>query len=301
MGRVTFVSMFFEDVSSLDLGGTGTRAGKRAKREAPSFGFAATQVPSDVKPVEKKVRPKPEVPVTRDEWLQRLVVTPEEAARIVAYEQGTERWLQSRVGRITSSNFGAACGLNKHSSPRALVKQMLWGEFKGNVATRWGSDHEDVARDEYLAVRRAELPFAFGDEYDLVIAIDVEECGLVINPERAWMGNSPDGIITLTRQSGAQEKGLLEIKCPFAKKFYRPDPVPIYYKAQVQGTMGNMGLPWCDFVVWTPTGMEVTHMPFEKEFWDGVLLPGVTSFYFDRYLPLALRKENGELEEGCVE
>lgn len=291
--------MFFDDVSTLELGSSSTN--KRPKRSgAPSFGFQATEVPSA--PVVKAPRPKPAVPVTREEWLARLVVTPEQAARIVAYEQGTREWLDSRVGRVTSSNFGAAVGLNKHSSPRALLKQMLWGEFKGNAATRWGSEHEDLARDEYLAVKRVELPFTFGaNQDDMVVAIDVEECGLVINPERAWMGNSPDGIITLTRESGAQEKGLLEIKCPFGKKFYRPDPVPIYYKAQVQGTMGNMGLAWCDFVVWTPTGMEVTHMPFEPDFWSNVLLPGVTSFYFDRYLPLALRKENGELEEGCVD
>lgn len=291
--------MFFEDVSTLDFGDKAARYTKRVKREAPGFGVGAC---AEVVPVAPKApRPKPAVPVTRDVWMARLQVTPEDAARIVAYNQGTREWLDSRVGRITSSNFGAAVGLNKFTSPRALLKQMLWGEFKGNVATRWGSEHEDVAREEYMALKRAELPFQFGDADDCVVDIQVEECGLVINPERAWMGNSPDGIITLVRQSGATERGLLEIKCPYKKTFYRPDPVPAYYNAQVQGTMGNMGLSWCEFVVWTPTGIEITHIPFDPTFWDTTLLPGVTSFYFNQYLPLALRKENGELEEGSVQ
>ena len=239
-------------------------------------------------------------PLTREEWLRQLEVTEEQAAVIVNYEQGTPEWLASRVGRITSSNFGAAIGDNKYTSPRALLKQMLWGEFKGNAATRWGSEHEDVARDEYIAIVRAQIAAA-QQEDDVLVDIDVKECGLVINPSRAWMGNSPDGLITLTYASGRTERGLLEIKCPFRQEFYAPDPVPLYYYAQVQGTMGNMGLPWCDFVVWTPTGVQVTRVPFNQEYWDTRLLPGVTSFYFDQYLPLALAKENGELVPNTLD
>jgi putative phage-type endonuclease len=253
----------------------------------------------DVEEVEE-LPPRRNPPMTREEWMQRLEVTQEQAEAIKNYEQGTAAWLQSRVGRITGSNFGAAIGVNKYTSPRALLKQMLWGEFKGNAATRWGSENEDVARDEYVEVKRAEIATAPESE-DAVVGIQVEECGLVINPERPWMGNSPDGIITLTYKSGASVKGLLEIKCPYRKEFYTPDPVPTYYYAQIQGTMGNLGLPWCDFVVWTPTAIQVTRVPFDQTYWDTKLLPGVTSFYFDKYLPLALHKENGTLRPNSLD
>jgi putative phage-type endonuclease len=244
----------------------------------------------------RKITP-PSTPVTREAWLERLVVTADQVDVISKYEQGSPAWLASRVGRLTASNFGAATGMNKYSSPRSLLKQMLWGEFKGNAATRWGSAHENTARDEYVAVKRGEV----GVGADPLTGVEVEEVGLMINTERCWMGNSPDGIVVLTRESGAVERGLLEIKCPYKKEFYTPDPVPPHYYAQIQGTMGNLSLPWCEFVVWTPTGLQVTHVPFDSTFWNAKLLPALTTFYFDTYVPLAVSKENGILEEGCVE
>lgn len=264
----------------------------------PSSGRAAAAV----KPaVTVRLVPR-DPPMSKEEWLAKLEVTPEQAATIVNYEQGSADWLQSRVGRITSSNFGAAIGTNKYTSPRALLKQMLWGEFKGNAATRWGTENEDVARDEYIQIIKDQIKNGdFNGQDDPLVDIAVKECGLVINPERPWMGNSPDGLITFTYASGKTEVGLLEIKCPYKKEFYTPDPVPSYYFAQVQGTMGNMRLPWCDFVVWTPTGVQITRVPFDQAFWDTTLLPGVTRFYFDQYVPLALAKENNTLQPGTLD
>lgn len=224
--------------------------------------------------------------ITTDSWMARLQVTQTQADEIARLQQGSPEWLQSRVGRITASNFGAAMGINKYLSRNGLLRQLLWGGFTGNVATRWGQDHEDIARDEYIRIK-AEV---CGRDN-----VSVRETGLVINPERPWMGNSPDGIITLE-----QEEGLLEIKCPFKQTFYSPDPVPDYYYAQIQGTMGNLGLPWCDFVVWTPNGTQVTRVEFDQPYWENQLLPKVTEFYFQLYLPLAIHKENGTLQHGSI-
>lgn len=269
---------------------------KRAREEcdaAPAFPFqlpqnraAVSTAPPPV-PVEPPAKRVVTVRIDASDWLARLHVTPEQAAAIQLYEQGSEPWLQSRVGRLTASNFGAASGVNKYTSPKALLKQMLWGEFKGNAATRYGSAHEDIARDEYIRVKRAEG-----------VNLAVTETGLVINPVRPWMGNSPDGLIDVTHPDGTVERGLLEIKCPYRQQFYTPDPVPFYYFAQIQGTMGNLQLPWCDFVVWTPTGIQITRVPFDASYWETRLLPALTTFYFDMYVPLAVAKENGELEEG---
>lgn len=269
---------------------------KRATRPTSDFQFSLpdNQSAELEESCKRAKRAPPTAFVTREEWLQRLHTTQEQADEIAKLEQGTAAWLRSREGRLTGSNFGAAAGMNKYTSPRALLKQMLWGEFKGNAATRWGSAHEDTARDEYVVLKRSEVAAQN-------ISVEVEQMGLVINPERSWMGNSPDGVIVLRHADGRVERGLLEIKCPYRKTFYTPDPVPSYYFAQIQGTMGNLGLPWCDFVVWTPTGIQVTHVPFDAAFWDAKLLPALHTFYFDLYVPLALDKENGLLEEGCVE
>ena len=53
-------------------------------------------------------------PTTHDMWMERLNITQEGADIISRLEQGTQAWLDSRKGRITGSNFGAAIGVNKY-------------------------------------------------------------------------------------------------------------------------------------------------------------------------------------------
>lgn len=287
------------DAGAVTVGELQTRWQDAKRSATPGFRFTLPGV-SGVEAIDRPVKKRKmrEQAMSREEWMAQLNVTPEQVQLISSYVQGTPEWLASRVGRLTASNFGAAARMNKYSSPRSLLKQMLWGEFKGNAATRWGSAHEDTARQEYIAVKQEDV----GAESDDALAkVEVEEVGLVINPQRPWMGNSPDGIVVLTYASGKVERGLLEIKCPYKKEFYTPDPVPPHYFAQIQGTMGNLSLPWCDFVVWTPTGLQVTRVDFDAAFWDTKLLPALTTFYNDMYVPLALAKENGVLDDGCVD
>lgn len=245
--------------------------------------------------------------ITAIEFIDRLIVTEEESMTISKYEQKSQAWLDARKGRITASNFGAAVGRNPYQTRRALLKQMLWSSFRGNVATRWGCDNEPVACETYVVAKQLEIAQqvdrvanASEEEKDSIVTeLYVEERGLVINPERPWMGNSPDGIVHVTYASGRKEVALLEIKCPFKKVFY-PDTVPTQYMAQIQGTMGNLKLPWCDFVVWTPTETQITRVPFDPTYWNEMLV-GLTEFYFHEYVPAAVHKENGLLGEGEVE
>jgi hypothetical protein len=297
----------FEFSDALELEALKRRRVTKDTDAATAFPFTV-QFAHDVAPTAKTSSPTASPASSaedRQQWLDRLSVTPEQAVEIAKYVQGSSEWLQSRVGRITASNFGAAAGLNTFMSPRALLKQLLWGGFHGCEATRWGNDNELNGKLSYLRNKREEFgitkPGAHGDGgEDYVTEIDVEDTGLVINPARSWMGNSPDGIIHLTYHSGRTEKGLLEIKCPFKKMFYTPDPVPVYYYAQIQGTMGNLQLSWCDFVVWTPSGTQITRVPFDPVFWNDQLLPKVSHFYFETYVPLAIRKQKGLLATGKI-
>lgn len=240
--------------------------------------------------------PPPTVPLTTEDVLRSLQITPEQSYAIANIPQGSQEWLDVRKNRITASNFGAAIGMNKYKSPRGLLKDLLWNTFRGNAATRWGTEHEDVARDAYVAYIRNEINTGRSN----YTSIRVEETGLYVNPSFPWMGSSPDGVVHVTQRDGTSLKFLLEIKCPFGKKFYDP-PVPSYYNCQIQGVMANMGLPFCHFVVWTPTGFQITYVNFDKEFWDTQLLPGLQHFYFNDYLPLVVAKHNNELEEGAIE
>ena len=247
----------------------------------------AVPVPKRVVPLSERVSP--------EDVLKSLSVSPDDSKRIASIPQGTQEWLDARKNRLTASNFGAAVGLNRYKSARGLCKDMLWSTFKGNAATRWGSEHEDVARDAYLAHVRAEID-AGTSPYT---SIRVEETGLYVNPDRPWMGSSPDGIVHVTTKDGGSHKFLLEIKCPFRKQFYNP-PVPVYYNCQIQGVMANMDLPHCDFVVWHPGGLQITRVSFDQEFWDTTLYPGLESFYHKMYLPAVVAKQNGLLSPGEI-
>ena len=266
--------------------------------------------PANAAPVQIK---KPLIPrdplLTMNDLIQRIQVTPEQIETIEKLKQGSVEWLESRKFRLTGSNFGSAVGSNFFTTPTQLVKEMLWNTFKGNVATQWGSDHEDDAREQYLTLKRAEMAAGHVnipiDQTDPIVAIDIETTGLLINQDRPYLGNSPDGIIILTFQSGKVEKGLLEIKCPYkyrtGNKFY-PE-VPPHYMDQMQGLMGNLDrdLKWAEFVCWNPQHMDIRHIPFDSEYWNGTLLPALNSFYHDLYLPALLKKENNMLYEGEIE
>lgn len=241
-------------------------------------------------------RARPAKPITEQEVLQGLEVDTEDVYNIANIPQGTQRWLDARKNRLTASNFGAAIGMNRYKSPKGLLKDMLWNTFKGNIATRWGSEHEDVARDAYLAHVRADIAAGKGD----YASIEVEETGLHINPDRPWLGSSPDGVVHVTKRDGTKESFLLEIKCPYRKKFYEP-AVPDYYMCQIQGVMANMQLPHCDFVVWIPGDLQITRVAFDTEFWEKTLFPGLEHYYFQRYLPAIVAKHNGDLEHGDTE
>lgn len=215
-------------------------------------------------------------------------ITDDDSHRIANYTQGTPEWLKSRENRLTASNFGAAVGLNPYCSPLTLLKDMLWKTFQGNEATRWGSEHEDEARQAYMLELKRSNEFA---------DVNIRESGLYINPSVPWLGCSPDGVITATRPDGSTFEYLLEIKCPFKKRFYTP-PVPAYYNCQIQGLMALMNLDFCDFVVWVPGRMQVTRVMASPTFWNEFMLPRLRGFYFDMYLPAYVAKCNGELEYG---
>jgi exodeoxyribonuclease (lambda-induced) len=154
-------------------------------------------------------------------------------------EQRTPEWHAARAGRVTASGAGALLGMSPHTSEadgfRRLVRSMhgMESEFVGNVATEYGTFHEDGALVEYCMETGA-----------TVWSLGFAEFG-------NWLGASPDGLI--------DHNGMVEIKCPFGKRKDNPpefksiDDQPHYY-AQMQIQMYCTGRTWCDFYQWSPHG-----------------------------------------------
>ena len=229
-----------------------------------------------------------------DNVMQHIQLSGEQQTNIENIPQGTPEWIQARKYRITASNFAAAAGWNKYKSRNELLKDLLWNTFKGNQATEWGSRHEPTARQMYVDHMNSLIEKG-ESEYT---AVKVRQTGLFIHENMPWLGASPDGLVLGTTASGKQEKFLLEIKCPFSKKFYSP-AVPEYYMCQIQGIMALMNLPFCDFMVWLPGEFKISRVQFDPNFW-ALMFPRLQDFYFEMYLPALQHQKQGELEPGEI-
>ena len=254
---------------------------------------------------------------------------PDEALAMQALEQRSVAWLEARVNRITASNFGAAAGINPYCKPDDLLAQLLFRTFEGNEATAYGTKQEPVACDQYCTSIAQDPIYGSG-------ALEPpkwRDSGLSICSRWPFLGASPDGIVTaqafsstvpvnyrsvvpgfdLMTRTFDPSRGiislpswtpptenpheyLLEIKCPFRKRLY--GPIPIYYYAQIQGCMQILDLAYCHFYVWTPTKSSTDCFPRNQSFWDDFLLPRLTDFYFERYMPTVLLKSLGLLSPG---
>lgn len=73
-------------------------------------------------------------------------------------------WKQKRSVRITASNFGKICKLRPKTPCVNTVKALLYSDFVGSAATRYGIEHEPIAK------------LAFESQNELTVS----ECGLFI-------------------------------------------------------------------------------------------------------------------------
>lgn len=72
------------------------------------------------------------------------------------------------------------------------------------VPVRWGVEHEQNALVDYLALQNA------------VTRLRVEESGLTIYPSHAFLGATSDGWVYDESMPEGNQKGVLEIKCPYS-------------------------------------------------------------------------------------
>jgi hypothetical protein len=126
----------------------------------------------------------------------------------------------------------------------------LYGTFQGNLSTKYGVEHEDVAKEQLTNI--------FG--------VNIEPSGLMIDIEKFYLAASPDGLIG--------DDGFVEIKCPSSAKNVSPKEAianniikycvlknnnlhlktNANYYYQVQGALHIAQREYCYFCIWTPKG-----------------------------------------------
>ncbi len=181
-------------------------------------------------------------------------------------EQRSQEWFAARKGRITGSMVGAILGLDPNTSRDEAMRRMvrayqgLPSEFEGNIATSWGTNHEQEAREAF--------------EYDT--GCKVIPATFVVHPTLPWLGASPDGYV--------DDYAVLEIKCPFGLRdkskpvaFKTIKEQPHYY-AQMQIQMYCTDRVSCYFWQWTPNDQKLEAVDYDP-IWIEVNLPKLEAFY----------------------
>lgn len=178
-------------------------------------------------------------------------------------EQGSDAWLQSRLGRPTASNFGKLITPTGKPSTSAeayineLIAQRITGEipefFKSEAMQR-GNDLEASAKALYEFTRD----------------VEVVEVGLCLHDEFDC-GASPDGLVG--------DDGGLEIKCPLPHthvSYLRDGNMPLKYAPQTQGCLWITQREWWDFMSYHPSMEDLIVRVYRDEAYIKKLADAVT-------------------------
>ncbi|XP_050510167.1 uncharacterized protein LOC126886977 [Diabrotica virgifera virgifera] len=167
------------------------------------------------------------------------------------------------------------------TSPINTIKNLLYGNFFGNKATRYGNENESKAL----------------LEFEKKFNLKVNESGFHIDQQYPFLGASPDGLIG--------DQALIEIKCPLSIKEHTPTDGIISkkisfaelingelhlkrnhnYYFQIQGQLAITDRQFGYFLIWSPHGILVEKITRDDLFWKETMLPKLKIFYNNCLLP----------------
>ena len=173
------------------------------------------------------------------------------------------------------------------------VESMLYSEFRGSQATRYGTVMEEVSRKEYQTYQQQR-----GHN------LSTFRTGLVISPDNPWLAASPDDRVHVLDQETFPQWGLVEYKNPYSARHMTLEEAcqkissfclekkgdtfslkrrhDYYYQVQCQLYCDDK--QWCNFVVRTDKELHVERIWRDTDWWQQQL-PKLKSFYFDSLLP----------------
>ncbi len=166
---------------------------------------------------------------------------------VILGEQGSEAWLQSRLGVITASEVSKAVAKVGTDTRNTYLCQLVAEVATGMVEEinskymEWGKLHEGSAR----------------AAYEFANDCEIQEVGFIFKDDSFREGASLDGFIQ------GQNK-ILELKCPYNPtnyiKFLTQDSIKAEYMYQYQYQMRVTGAEVADFVQYDP---RMTVKPFK--------------------------------------
>ncbi|MDE9540231.1 lambda exonuclease family protein [Xenorhabdus bovienii] len=193
--------------------------------------------------------------------MNRDIILDKTGIDIDVIEQGSDAWMQLRLGVITASDAWKILTKDKSKNVWSDTKSTYLYELIGEVCTgvykeinartlAWGKEYEQEARDS----------FSFYSD------LDVTEAPILYRDESMRTACSPDGL--------CNDRLGLELKCPsntdvFIKMALRGvDGIKREYIAQMQFSMWVTGLSAWNFVNYDPrmpAGKEIVHVLVEQD------------------------------------
>lgn len=159
--------------------------------------------------------------------------------KILQADQGTQEWLEARLGRPSASQF---CKLVTTAGKPSASADDYISEL---IAERITGEREPIYVNEWMQ-RGTELEPEARATYEFIHGVDVEEVGFILD-DSGEFGCSPDGLVG--------EDGGVEFKCPAPKNhiaWSRKGVCPSKHYAQVQGCLYITGRKWWDFMSYHP-------------------------------------------------
>ena len=156
-------------------------------------------------------------------------------------KQGSEAWIQARLGRATASRIADVMAKTKSgysASRENYMVQLALERITGvqadsyqSAEMRWGNDYEAAAR----------------AAYEVRIGALVEEVGSIPHPRIDMSSASPDGLVFAD--------GLVQFKCPNSATHLhtmRKKKPEGGYVIQMMWEMACTGRAWCDYASFDP-------------------------------------------------
>lgn len=210
-------------------------------------------------------------------------------------QASSQDWFKFRENRFTASlvNRLGSNGPKTEKGFKTLAHNMIFGNKKDaknkilQYKLSYGKYYEPIAIRNYEKFMKLQGH-----------SINIESCGLVIDPVNFIFGATPDGKVICNG-----EYGILEVKCSEEYKNLDPQDICILsknpsiistegqlkininhtYYDQVQMQLALTTQTWCDFVLYTAKGMVIDRVQFDEKHWDS-LRTKVKRFYFDYLL-----------------
>lgn len=159
--------------------------------------------------------------------------------RVIDCEQGSDEWLNARLGVPSASMFAKIVTTKGAWSTQAdgYINQLIAEDLTGEPTPFYQNEH---------MARGTELEPDARAAYEFVTDQTVTEVGFCLH-DTLRAGCSPDGLIG--------EDGGLEIKCPAAAthvSYLRDGKLPSKYYQQVMGCLWITGREWWDFMSYHP-------------------------------------------------